>query len=201
MLQSQPNNLKNTQKAYIQIGIWAFSVFMALVMVSCDNTIEDIELVGEPTANMPISTSKNIVLDFSDSGLTKIILKSPFLERYPNSKDPYNLMPQGLEIIFMDSLGNVEATVQSNHAEHYPNKNILILTNDVRVKNLDGDRLNSERIIWNSKTKKITSEDFVKITTKNEIMYGDGLVADQDFTNYKINNIKGIVAVDDEDIQ
>ena len=63
---------------------------------------------------------------------------------------------------------------------------------------VDGDQLSSEHIIWTSKTQKISSDDFVKITTADEIIYGDGFEANQDFTDYKISHIKGVISIDED---
>ena len=160
--------------------------------------MKEIEQLTIESVDLPVSTSKNIHLTFSDSATVKIKLFAPVIEQFSTQEVPYDLMPEGLTIQFLDSLGNVEAEVLSNYAIHYPKKNILELSNDVRVFNIDGDRLNSEHIIWNSKTQKITSDDFVKITTGDEVIYGDGFEANQDFTDYKISHIKGIISIDEE---
>jgi len=39
----------------------------------------------------------------------------------------------------------------------------------------------------------------VKITTADEVIYGDGLESNQDFTKYKIKNIKGTIHLKEED--
>jgi len=199
--------LKYTQskiKAKVEVlSAYALRTFIVLTIlvsfIGCENSIEEIEQLSIESVELSASTSKNVRLRFSDSAEVKIILIAPVLEQYTSKKEPYDLMPEGLTIEFIDSLGNVEAQVKCNHATHYPKKNILELTDNVRVFNKDGDRLNSEHIIWNSKTQKITSEDFVKITTGDEIIYGDGFEANQDFTDYKINNVKGIISIDEED--
>ena len=61
--------------------------------------------------------------------------------------------------------------------------------------------LNTEHLIWLQKEEKIYTEEFVKITTPDEIIYGDGLEANQQFTKYRIKNIKGTIAVDEDSLQ
>ncbi|MFT4753813.1 MAG: LPS export ABC transporter protein LptC [Salibacteraceae bacterium] len=175
-------------------------IAMSLHLLGCGgNSMDEIEQLRVDEGLLPISTSRNIRLILSDSGEVKIVMTAPLIERFAEKEeDPYNLLNQGMEVVFLDSLGNLEANVTSEHAIHYPEKNILVLTKNVVVNNMDGDKLNSEYLIWNSKTKKITSNDFVKITTGDGIMYGDGFEADQDFTNYRIKNSKGIISVEDE---
>lgn len=180
-------------------------VLFTLTFWGCSNSMEEIKQLTHQTVEQAQSTSANITMQYSDSGKVKIKLSAPFIERFITKTPPYDLMPQGLKIIFIDSLGNTDATVISNYAIHYPKQQILELSNDVRVYNADGDSLNSEHLTWNAKTQKILSDDFVKITTKDEIIYGDGFEANQDFTNYSIKHIKGIISIEekteDEDLQ
>ena len=70
---------------------------------------------------------------------------------------------------------------------------------NVVVINEKGDRLNTEHLIWDAITKEIYTKEFVKITTKDETIWGDGLKANQDFSKYEILNIKGSIAVNDND--
>jgi lipopolysaccharide assembly outer membrane protein LptD (OstA) len=71
----------------------------------------------------------------------------------------------------------------------------MIARNNVEVINIKGEKLNSEELIWNNKNKKIYTEKFVTIQTKDEIIYGDGLEANEDLTNYKIKKIRGTIQV------
>ena len=199
----QNKNTNSLNKVLSTSVLRTFVYFLtAFLLVSCGgNSLQEIDELMVESETLPLSTSKNVVLNFSDSGVVKIILRAPVLDRYIDEEDvPYDVLPEGMRIEFVDSVGNVEAKVMSKYAIHYPNKDILELSNDVQVYNLDGDKLNSEHLTWNSRTKKIHSDDFVKITTADEIIYGDGMVANQDFTNYRINNIKGIIALDDESL-
>ena len=62
---------------------------------------------------------------------------------------------------------------------------------NVEVIGTDGDKLNTEELIWNDKTKKLSSDKYVTIKTKDEVLYGDGFISDQDLKNYKITHPLG----------
>jgi hypothetical protein len=66
---------------------------------------------------------------------------------------------------------------------------------NVVVVNEKGERLNTEHLIWDEKKEKLLSDDFVKITTKDEIFYGNGFEANQDFTKYRIYKLKGTISL------
>ncbi len=77
------------------------------------------------------------------------------------------------------------------------NSDNLEVTGDVQIVNSKGEKLNAEKLFWNKTDKKIRSDEFVKIYTNDEVIYGTGFEADENFTNYVIYNIKGVVKVRD----
>jgi lipopolysaccharide export system protein LptC len=68
----------------------------------------------------------------------------------------------------------------------------------VVFENDKGEMLETEKLSWIEKDAKIRTDGLVKITTANEIITGFGLEADEDFSNYTIQQISGIVNVEDE---
>ena len=63
------------------------------------------------------------------------------------------------------------------------------------VVNRKGERLNTEKLIWDERNELLSSDRFVKITTAEEIIFGDGFEANQDFSRYRIFNVKGRLTV------
>ena len=77
----------------------------------------------------------------------------------------------------------------------------MIVRENVCVVNKKGEQLNTEELVWNQKLDKFYTDKKVKITTApNQVMYGEGLEANADFSWYKINNLKGNIAVDGKDV-
>jgi hypothetical protein len=64
---------------------------------------------------------------------------------------------------------------------------------DVVVVNEKGEKLMTEYLVWDEKTGKIFSNEFVKIITADEIIMGNGFESNQDFSRYKIFDIKGTI--------
>ena len=71
----------------------------------------------------------------------------------------------------------------------------MIVRKNVVVINEKGNQLNTEHLVWDEKQQKLLSNEFVKITTPDEIMYGTGFEANQDFSKYRIFNIKGTISL------
>jgi hypothetical protein len=51
--------------------------------------------------------------------------------------------------------------------------------------------LNTEELFWNQFTKKIFTDKFVTIRLQGDVVYGEGLDANQDLSDYVIAKPKG----------
>ena len=120
------------------------------------------------------------------------------MEEYGEDKNKYMEMTEGIKVLFYDSLLNIASTLTSNYAIHRVSENIMEAKDDVVVVNDKGEVLNTEHLIWLKDSAKIYTEEFVKITTEDEIIMGDGMEANQDFTKWKIYNITGIINIKEE---
>jgi lipopolysaccharide export system protein LptC len=63
----------------------------------------------------------------------------------------------------------------------------------VEVMNVKGERLNTEELHWDQKSGKIYTDKFVRITTADQIIMGDGMTANQTFTEWEINRYRGTI--------
>jgi LPS export ABC transporter protein LptC len=167
------------------------------ILCSCENDIAEIESLTN-NEKTPISTGKNVEFIYSEKSNVKIKITAPLMEEYGEEENKYMEMTQGIEVLFYDSLLNVASTLTANYAIHRVSENIMEAKDDVVVVNDKGELLNTEHLIWIKDSSKIYTEEFVKITTEDEIIMGDGMEANQDFTKWKIYNIKGIINIKEE---
>ena len=112
--------------------------------------------------------------------------------------------PIGVNIVFYGEDKKEQTHLTANYGIGYDDgsgMNKMEAKRNVVVINEKGDRLNTEHLNLDAVTKKIYTKDFVKITTKDESIWGDGLEANQDFSTYEILHPKGSIAVSEEDIK
>ncbi len=174
-----------------------FFIIVLLIFSSCKNKIEDVNaLIHADT--FPVETGKNIEVIYSDSAKVQTIIKSPYYKRY-TGKEPCLVMPYGLDATFYDSAMNVKTHLTSKYAIKYEKKDIMEVKNDVVVVNEKGERLNTEQLIWDEKTRRIYTEIFVKITTSDKVFYGDGLDADDSFLKWVIKKPRGTFYINTEE--
>jgi LPS export ABC transporter protein LptC len=92
----------------------------------------------------------------------------------------------------------VSSRLKADYGIRYDRELRMEARKNVVVVNEKGEQLNTEHLVWDERTRKLHSDEFVKITTGDEIIYGNGFEANQDFSQYRIFNIKGIISVNSE---
>jgi LPS export ABC transporter protein LptC len=165
------------------------SLFSSFIITSCKN---DVNKVNEITYRdtFPCETGNNVEIIYSDSAVIVAKLNAPVINRYigPN---PHVELPKGLKLVFYDSVMNVKTSLSAKYAIKYNNTAVWEAHNDVVVTNEKGERLNTERLIWDERKRIIYSNSFVKITKPDEVLLGEGMEADESFDKWTIKKPKG----------
>ncbi len=149
--------------------------------------------------NAPIETASDIELIYSDSGKLVVKLVTPKLNRYLEEA-PHLEFPEGLELHFYDSAMNVKTTLTADYGVSWEETRIMEVKNDVVINNFDkNETLNTEHIIWDRKQQKIYSNVFVKRTTPDGVLYGDGFDADENLKSYSLRNPRGMFTIEENE--
>lgn len=130
---------------------------------------------------------------YSDSAVVKVEMKSPLQNEYENGD---RIFPKGIELIFFDTDGLVNSTLTANHAKLDKKTGLYIVRGNVIITGVkEYKKMNTEELYWNPATKRVYTDKFVRIETKEEILTGNGLDAAQDFKAYKILYPTGVFSV------
>lgn len=173
-------------------------IFFAIMLFACENSMKTINSISN-SDTLPAESARDIEVIYSDSGKTLIKLIAPKLDRYQKKEEPYMEFPEGLKLLFYDSVMNVKTQLTANYGISWENKKLMEVKNNVVITDFEKtETLNTEQIIWNQKTRKIYSEVFVKRTTPDGVLYGDGFDADESLKTYKLRNPRGVFTVEDD---
>jgi LPS export ABC transporter protein LptC len=172
-------------------------LFLLLVIscgfASCENNEGEISRITE-RPNDPVEEIVGLQTIYSDSGTVKVLLEAPVMKKVLLPK-PITELPKGMKISFYDQNMNIISRMKSSYAIHYEQEHRWEARNNVEVVNVKGEKLNTEKLIWDERQNKLLSDNFVKITTDKEIIMGNGFEADQDFSHYKIYNVTGHITL------
>lgn len=165
-------------------------LFISIIVFAC-GTKENI--VTKPY-NGPLIEAYNIETFYTDSSKLKIKVNSPKELEY-ESGDRY--FPDGIYMEFYDEQGKKSSYLKGKKARYFKDKDIYVVTEKVVVQNIgENKNLKTEELTWHPSKKQITSDKFVTITTPDEILTGDGLISNEDFSNYKILKPKATIFLD-----
>jgi LPS export ABC transporter protein LptC len=167
--------------------------FAVAILSSCENDMAKVKLLSSKEVE-PLESASNVKILYSDSAKLQTEITAPEMNHY-ETENSYLEMPLGLKAIVYDDSGGVKSRITADYGINYEREQKMEAKKNVVVVNEKGDRLNTEHLIWDQKLAKLRSTEFVKITTKDEIIFGTGLEANEDFTKYTIFNIKGTLSI------
>jgi LPS export ABC transporter protein LptC len=174
-----------------------FVCLSCIVLLSA--CVNDINEVNKTTklAEPGVERGKDIELFYSENGDVKVKVTAPTVIRFL-TPPPYTEFDNGLRVDFYNDSMRVTSWLTANYGIRYESESKTILRNDVQVVNENNEHLSTEELIWDEKRHIIYSEKFVKITTPDQVIYGEGMEADEQLTKYIIKKPQGTIRTDME---
>ena len=177
--------------------VFLLTALVSLLLSSCENDMNVVNRITSDTAALK-ETGKDVEALYSDFGHVKAKLQAPVMNHVNDPKNPYTELPSGVKLFFYNDSLIIQSQLTAGYGISYDKSDQMIARNNVVVTNSAGEKLETEELIWDQKTEKISSDKFVKITTKDEIIFGDGFESNQDISNYKIKKIRGTMQLNQE---
>lgn len=174
---------------FFTMKLYLIILFPLLIAVGCSNSElkEPVEYTG------PISEAENVELYYSENDIVKVKMKTPLMHEFKNGDRE---CPKGINLDFYDETGRLESTLKANHAYFFKGQNQWRGRGDVEVKNIQkNEQLNTEELFWKQSEKRIFTEKFVTIRQQGDVIYGEGLDAKEDMSDYTINKLSGTLEV------
>jgi len=162
-------------------------LLISLSFVACCCTNSDSR---EPLEyNGPLKEAENVELYYSEKDKVKIKMLADLLYEFENGDREF---PKGVYMEFYNEFGQLESTLRANHAFFFKKDDQWRGRGNVEVKNVEkNEQLNTEELFWKPAAKKIFTETFVTIRQQGDVIYGEGLDANQDLSDYTIKKPAG----------
>lgn len=175
------------------IAIIAFSASLS----SCKNDVQTV-LSLDVVDTLPQLTAREVEIYYSEKAKVQIKLVSPYLVNKVE-EEPLLYFPEGFTVFFYDSLMNLKSTISADYGISYEKKKIMEARHNVVVENLEkGEKLNTEELFWDRAKQTIYSNKFVKLTTGEQVITGDGLTSKEPFDELIILQPKGLLEIKEE---
>ncbi|MBA3665967.1 MAG: LPS export ABC transporter periplasmic protein LptC [Bacteroidetes bacterium] len=172
-----------------------FLLFTAYFFVACSNDIKQVAAIHQ-NRKAPSQIGDSITLLYTDSAMLKIVLKANRMLMFDrNVSEPHTVMPKGFFVTMFDQDEKISATLKGKFGVRFDNTKLMIARYKVEVVNVKGEKLETERLVWDENARRIYTDAFVKITTDKEVIMGKGLESNQDFSKYDIKEITGTIHI------
>lgn len=137
----------------------------------------------------PLSEAADVYVLYTEKNQVKVKLQAKKILEFKNGDRE---LPDGLYLEFYNNAGEITSTLKANHAYYFKEAKQWRGRGKVEVKNLQKrQQLNTEELFWMPATRKIFTEKFVTIKMESEVIYGTGLDAFEDLSNYTIKKPEG----------
>ena len=124
----------------------------------------------------------------------KVKITGHILEQYSKNKEKTgkDIMQDSIHVRFYNENRVLANELFADYAIRNNETNEMHAKGNVEVINSKKEKLNTERLTWNSQTKKIICDTTVVITKPNgQKIIGSSLESDERFENYKITKVSG----------
>jgi len=170
---------------------YIFFLAAAVIFASCNNSElkEPIEYTG------PQRKAENVELYYSEKGRVKVKMQAAEVFEFLSGDREF---PKGIYLEFYNEFGKLESTLRANHAYYFKKENQWRGRGKVEVKNIEkNEQLNTEELFWLPEKERIFTDKFVTIREQGDVVYGEGLEAKQDMSDYIIKDPKGEFEIKD----
>lgn len=174
--------------------IFPILLILSVSLFSCEKP-EELTEIQEYTG--PLREAENIELYYTELTKVKTKVEAAKVWEYKNADREF---PEGIYLEFYDEEGKTKSTLKANKAYYTKKENLWRGVGDVVVKNMEsGQQLNTEELFWQPDKEKIYTEKFVTIREGDQVLYGTGLEAKQDFSSWFIRNVEGEFYLNEEE--
>lgn len=166
----------------------------ATMLFSCENDMMSVIKLSSKDS-IPDVAITNVNVKQSEMGkLTLELTASKMISFQTN--EAYTEFPNGLRIIFYDSVMQPKTELTANYGVSWDARHTMEARGNVVIRNFQKhEQLNTESLLYDRNTKKVSTNDFVKITTPDRIIMGKGMESDELFDNWVIRDVSGTIFV------
>ena len=186
-------------KTYTIINITAafYAAVMFVLFPACSGKDKNLADAITERDSLPSMKSLGVTTLISDSGVTRYKIVTEEWTVFDKKNPPYWAFEKGVYLEKFDSLFRIDASIKADTAYYYEKKKLWELRRNVNIRNLNGDKFDTDLLFWDEKKEQIYSDKFIRIEQEDKIIEGYGFESNQELTEYQIKNTSGIFTVEE----
>lgn len=186
-----------TYITFINITAAFYAAVMFVLFPACSGKDKNLAEAITERDSLPSMRSLGVTTLISDSGITRYKIITEEWTVFDKKNPPYWAFEKGVYLEKFDSLFRIDASIKADTAYYYEKKKLWELRSNVSIRNLKGDKFDTELLFWDEKKEEIYSDKYIRIEQEDKTITGYGFESNQELTEYQIRNTTGIFTVED----
>lgn len=171
-------------------------ILLASMLFSCENDMSTVLKLSSKDS-IPDIAITNVNVKQTEMGKLTFELIAPKMISY-QKVEAITELPDGFKMIFYDSIMQPKSEITANYGISYDSKHTMEARGNVVIRNFEKhEQLNTESLLYDQTAKKISTTDFVKITTPDRLILGKGMESDELFNNWVIRDVSSTIYVEE----
>lgn len=175
------------------------SFLLVFLLAACSGNEKERRLLEEMTQEDPVQEAYNVEFIFSEMAVIQARLEAPHVVEINENNKEVQYFDRGLHLTFYNEEGQVKSELTANSGKFRDGFSNAEVRGNVVMINENNGRMETEKLLWNQEQDSLYTDEFVKIRDEDQIIYGEGMVANTDFTYYEFYKIRGVVLLDEEE--
>ena len=194
----------DSQQRYIGpygITIAALAIVMLFLFPSCSKKKQIITDAVTNRDSVPIMITRDVSTYISDSGVVRYKIITDEWKVFDRLDPSMWTFEEGIYLEKFNNDMEIEATIEADTAYYYDKKELWELRGNVHIENEQDEQFDTQLLFWNQQTKKVYSDQYIRIRQQKRIITGVGFTSNQEFTNYTIKQTQGVFPIKEENRQ
>ncbi len=153
----------------ITVVVWTTVMFVLFPACSGDN--KNLAEAITERDSLPTMKTLGVTTLISDSGITRYKIITEEWEIYDKKNPPYWAFEKGVYLEKFDSLFHIDASIKADTAYYYEKKKLWELRSNVHIRNLQGDKFDTQLLFWDEAKEQIYSDKAYPYRTSGQKHY------------------------------
>jgi LPS export ABC transporter protein LptC len=172
------------------------TLMSVVLLASCEeNDIAKVKaMFDEKEVDVEVADSVQFV--YKEDQYARAVVTGKTVKRYTRTQNKLEFT-DGLIVRFYDQLKLI-SVLKADFAENNDSEQKVLVSGNVYMESAKYERMETQELTWDMRAKRVYTDKAIKIRTPDHIIYGVGFDSDEDFSNYTIRKVNGIVSVSDD---
>ncbi|MCC6570018.1 MAG: LPS export ABC transporter periplasmic protein LptC [Chitinophagales bacterium] len=172
------------------------TLLSVVLLASCEeNDIAKVKaMFDEKEVDVEVADSVQFI--YKEDQYARAVVTGKTVKRYTRTQNKLEFT-DGLIVRFYDQLKLI-SVLKADFAENNDSEQKVLVSGNVYMESAKYERMETQELTWDMRAKRVYTDKAIKIRTQDHIIYGVGFDSDEDFSNYTIRKVNGIVSVSDD---